>query len=89
MQWLANVSGHAGVLGFTGTGSSLSALLNLQIDNDPRVNWIKVFYFQFESTSTASGKATALIEENLSQYRRMSTTENTVAIACCAPAVRA
>lgn len=80
VQWFANVNGHTGVVGIAGTGSPRAAVLNLQIENDPRVHWIKVFYLQFDCTAGASSSVVASLKQDLSQYKRLSMTENSVAL---------
>ncbi len=80
VQWFANVNGHTGVVGIAGTGSPRAAVLNLQIENDPRVHWIKVFYLQFDCTAGASSSVVGSLKQDLSQYKRLSMTENSVAL---------
>lgn len=77
IEWLANLSGHTGVLGITGGGS---ATLDLFVDNDPHLDWVKIFWFQFDHFEGASGEITNTIAESLSDYGRAAVTEETVSI---------
>lgn len=72
LQWLPSLAGNNGVLGLVGTGAPQQADLTLKVDNDPHLDWIKVFWFQFDSFEGASGDITAGIEQELSKYGRAS-----------------
>jgi hypothetical protein len=78
--WLPAVTNHTGCIGFTGTGTPLSAVLSLVVDNDPRVNWIKVFFVQVDTTDSATEKVVSAIREVLGQYKRVSLSDSTVPI---------
>lgn len=80
LTWFATLNGHTGCVGFTGNGTPLSAIASLLVDNDPRPNWIKVFFLQFDSTFAASGKVTGAIRQVLGQYKRVDIKEETVSI---------
>src|SRR5262249_12210637 len=80
LTWLPAVTNHTGCIGFTGTGTPLSAVLSLVVDNDPRVNWIKVFFVQVDVTDSATEKVVSAIREVLGQYKRVSLSDSSVAI---------
>ncbi|GAB4150674.1 MAG: hypothetical protein Fur0037_19260 [Planctomycetota bacterium] len=74
---LANLGGHAGAIGFTGSGAGQ---VHLDIDNDPRPTWVKLYHMQFDSYATATGSVVGKIREELSQYKRANMAEQTVSI---------
>jgi hypothetical protein len=74
LVYVPTLAGNVGVLGLTGSGAPQSAGLNLNVDNDPYPDWIKVFWFQFDVFEGASGEVTAQIEKRLA-YRRAVVTE--------------
>src|SRR5262249_9899083 len=80
ITWLPTVTNHTGCIGFTGTGAPLSALLSLVVANDPRVNWIKVFFVQVDVTDSATEKVVSAIREVLGQYKRVSLSDSSVAL---------
>lgn len=66
---ITTVPGQTGVLGMLGTGSAQSGSLDLTIDNNPHLDWIKIFWFQFDVLEGASGSVVAELEKSL-QYER-------------------
>lgn len=75
------LAGHTGVLALTGTGSPVTAALALTVDNDPHLNWIKVFWFQFEQNAGASGDIGKAIRQDLAKYKRANVTETSEPLA--------
>lgn len=71
---LPALAGHVGALGFAGPGSGSIALT---VDNDWRPTWVKLWYMQFDSFATASGKVTAALRQDLSRYKRADLFEAT------------
>jgi hypothetical protein len=80
ITWLPTVTSHTGCIGFTGNGTPLSAVLSLVVDNDPRVDWIKVFFVQVDVTDTATETVVSAIREVLGQYKRVSMSEEKVSL---------
>ncbi len=70
LQQFAQLGGNTGVLGFTGTGQPLAASLALVVDNDPHLDWIKIFFVQFDALEGASGDVEAAIDQALADYER-------------------
>jgi hypothetical protein len=70
--WQPAFAGHTGVLSLVGTGAPTSANVELKVDNDPHIDWIKIFWFQFDAFEGTSGDIKRLIEKNLAQYGRAS-----------------
>jgi len=67
---IPTLAGHTGCWGINGTGSPISAALELFVDNDPHIDWVKVFWFQFDVFKGASGDIAYDIEEQLGKYGR-------------------
>ncbi len=72
---LPTFMGHTGVLGLVGTGAPISASIDLKVDNDPHIDWIKIFWFQFDAFEGSSGKVAAQIQQDLVKYGRASVTQ--------------
>ena len=71
LQWIANLNGHAGVVGLAGTGGAAQAAsMALTVDNDPHLDWVKVFWFQFDEFKGAGGDVAKQIEQQLNKYGR-------------------
>lgn len=75
IQYLPSLNGHTGVLGFTGNGTPTQAALDLKVDNFPHLDWIKVFWFQFDAFEGASGSVSQAIRQDLVKYDRAIVTE--------------
>ena len=73
--WIPTLNGHVGVLGIVGGGAPTSALLKLKVDNDPHLDWVKIFWFQFDAFEGSSGEIKKAIEQDLANYKRSSVTE--------------
>lgn len=74
VSWIANLGGQQGVCGLVGNGT---ATLDLFVDNDPHLDWVKIFFFQFDTFEGASGEITSTIQESLQDYGRAAVTEKT------------
>ncbi|MBL9079688.1 MAG: hypothetical protein JNL08_19455 [Planctomycetes bacterium] len=70
--WIPALAGHTGCLGLVGTGTPTQASLALDVDNDPHIDWIKIFWFQFDAFEGPTGDLDAQIEQDLLQYGRAS-----------------
>ena len=57
LQIIPVLNGHTNVLGLVGNGTAQSARLDLTVDNDPHLNWIKIFWFQFDVFEGTSGRS--------------------------------
>jgi hypothetical protein len=73
--WLPTLSGHTGVCALVGTGAPAQAELKLFVDNDPHLDWIKIFWFQFDAFKGPSGEISQTIKEELQKYGRATVTE--------------
>lgn len=74
LQVLGNFNGRTDVLALVGTGVPLAARLDVTVDNDPHVDWVKVFWFQFDEFEGASGSVAEAIEQDLTRYKRSAVT---------------
>ena len=63
------LGGHVGVIGVVGNGVPQAGGLDLQVDNDPHLNWVKIFWFQFDAFE-GTGDITREIEQDLTKYGR-------------------
>lgn len=70
--WIPSLAGHNGVLGLTGTGAPLSASFDVKVDNEYAIDWIKIFWFQFDLFEGSTGEITGRIEQDLAKYGRAS-----------------
>jgi hypothetical protein len=76
IEWIATLGGQTGVCGLNGTGTpGLTANLNLFVDNDPHLDWIKIFWFQVDIFEGSTGSVTQSIKEALQDYGRATVTE--------------
>ena len=76
-EWQATLSGHVGVLKVTSGATPISATIELFIDNDPHLDWVKVFWFQYEVfEGTSGGSIVREIREQLTKYGRVSIKED-------------
>jgi hypothetical protein len=73
---IPTLAGHVGVLGLIGTGAPTAASLQLKVDNDPHIDWIKIFWFQFDLFEGSSGEIAAQIEQDLLKYGRAAVKES-------------
>lgn len=80
VAWIGTLSGHTGVIGLVGTGAPTSAAIELVVDNDPHIDWIKIFWFQFDAFEGTSGEVAARIEQDLVKYGRGSMQRRTESI---------
>lgn len=81
LTWLNTLNGHNGVCALVGTGTpNLIADLNLFVDNDPHLDWVKIFWFQVDIFEGSSGQILQQIEEQLSDYGRASVTETVTSL---------
>jgi hypothetical protein len=80
VEWFASLGSHVGVMGIMGQGTQLQGDADLFIDNDPHLDWVKEFWFQFDAFEGASGEITNAIEKSLSDYGRASVTEKSVSL---------
>ncbi|MBL8729935.1 MAG: hypothetical protein JNM25_16035 [Planctomycetes bacterium] len=72
VAWIPTLAGHNGVLGLVGTGTPTSANFDLKVDNDPHIDWIKIFWFQFDQFEGTSGEVVERIAQDLAKYGRAS-----------------
>ncbi|HLQ38099.1 MAG TPA: hypothetical protein VK348_09875 [Planctomycetota bacterium] len=83
IQWLSTFQGHTGVLALVGNGVPRTGALPLKVDNDPRPNWIKIFWMQYDEFSSSTGSVSAKLRQNLQAngYLRADLSETVVPIA--------
>jgi hypothetical protein len=75
-SWINTLNGHNGVCALVGTGTlNLIGDLNLFVDNDPHLDWVKIFWFQVDISEGSSGMLVQQIKEQLSDYGRANVTE--------------
>lgn len=79
LRYLAALGGNVGVLALQGSGAAQAATLDLTVDNDPYIDWIKVFWFQFDAFEGTGGSITAEIEKSLA-YDRAIVSQQTVSL---------
>jgi len=79
LGYVASLGGFSGVFGVTNAGGTVSADLDLTVDNDPYPDWIKLFWFQYDEFEGATGSIRAVIEQSLS-YKRAIISEKSVAL---------
>lgn len=72
---LPSLTTHNSVLAMVGTGAPQTAQLTLKVDNDPHLDWIKVFFFQYDEFKGTSGSVAAAIRKDLGKYGRATVTE--------------
>lgn len=75
LQFLPQFQGHTGVYALVGNGTQRLASLDLFVDNDPHLNWVKTFQIQYEEYDTAGDGLVGIITQQLNQYGRASVTE--------------
>lgn len=75
LQIIPNLTTHQNVLGLA--AGAAPALLELTVDNDPHLNWVKIFFFQFDVFEGAAGSIIESLEQDLLQYERSSMTWET------------
>lgn len=79
--WLNSLNGKAGVCALVGNGTvGLTGQLDLFVDNDPHLDWVKIFWFQVDVFKGSTGKLTQTIEESLTKYGRANVTEKVVSL---------
>lgn len=78
VTWLPSLNGQTGVVGFQGAGTGTLSLL---VDNDPRYDWIKIFFFQFDALATGSADLVGAIRQDLTKYDRAIVSESSVPLA--------
>lgn len=67
---IPSLGGHTGVLGLVGTGAPAAASIALKVDNEYHIDWIKIFWFQFDMFEGNSGEIATQIEQDLLKYGR-------------------
>jgi hypothetical protein len=64
------LAGHTGCIGMIGTGVPQVGTFAMRVDNDPHLNWVKIFWVQFDSFEGTSGNIQGAIQQDLSRYGR-------------------
>lgn len=75
VRHVPTLAGHIGVLGLVGTGAPQQATLDLKVDNDPHLDWVKIFWIQFDRFEGASGDVAAKITQSFGGYDRAIVSE--------------
>ncbi|MFK7741063.1 MAG: hypothetical protein AB8H80_12145 [Planctomycetota bacterium] len=83
LQWVSNLNGHQGVYGLVATNppTNQRSDLNLFIDNDPHLDWVKIFWFQFDAFESSSGSIEHAIQQQLGKYGRAAVTVTSAPLA--------
>jgi hypothetical protein len=74
--WIPNLAGHTGVLGLVGTGTPVQASFSLKVDNEYAIDWIKIFWVEFDMFEGPTGEVGAQIEKDLLKYGRAGVKES-------------
>lgn len=72
---LPTLTTHTNVLAMVGNGAPQTASLSLKVDNDPHLDWIKIFWFQYDEFKGVSGNVASNIAKDLTKYGRATVTE--------------
>ncbi|MCA8954093.1 MAG: hypothetical protein KDE27_31585, partial [Planctomycetes bacterium] len=80
LQVIPSLGGHTDVYGIVGNGSPQQAQISLTVDNDPHLNWVKIFLVQFDAFEGSVGSIVDDLDQQLSQYERSSMTWKSVPI---------
>ena len=75
LQILSVLTTHTNVLALVGNGTPQTASLEVTVDNDPHVDWIKIFWFQYDEFHGTSGSVAQTIAKDLAKYGRATVTE--------------
>lgn len=75
LTWLPTLTTHSGVLALVGNGTPKTGTVSLKVDNDPHLDWIKIFWFQYDEHEGTTGAVAANIEKDLGKYGRATVTE--------------
>lgn len=67
---ISTLSGHTGCIGMIGTGVPQVGTFAQKVDNDPHLNWVKIFWFQFDVFEGTSGDIKSSIKQDLLRYGR-------------------
>lgn len=70
LRHVPTLAGHIGALGLVGNGALQQATLSLRVDNDPHLDWVKIFWIQFDRFAGATGDVGATITQSLGTYNR-------------------
>ncbi|MCR9245659.1 MAG: hypothetical protein NXI31_11555 [bacterium] len=74
LQIIPSLAGRTDVLGVLGNGTPQFATADLKVDNDPHLNWVKIFQFQFDVLEGSVGSVVESLEDSLANYERSSMT---------------
>lgn len=80
LQFLPTFQGHQGVYALVGNGTPISATLDLFVDNDPHLDWVKLFWLQYDEYDQSGLGLSAQIQQQLAKYGRAAVTEEREAI---------
>jgi hypothetical protein len=80
LQFLPTFQGHQGVYALVGNGTPISATLDLFVDNDPHLDWVKLFWIQYDEYDQTGVGLSAQIQQQLTKYGRAAVTEEREAI---------
>src|SRR5262245_23386393 len=67
---IPTLSGHTGCVGLIGTGVPQVGTFDMKVDNDPHLNWVKIFWVQFDAFEGTSGDIKGAIKQDLANYGR-------------------
>ncbi|HZN40618.1 MAG TPA: hypothetical protein VFD82_17575 [Planctomycetota bacterium] len=61
---------HTGCVGLPGTGALQTGSFTMKVDNDPHLDWVKLFWIQFDAFEGSSGDIASEIDQDLANYGR-------------------
>lgn len=74
LQLIPALAGHVDVIGLVGNGAPQMETMSLTVDNDPHLNWVKIFWFQFDTFEGNVGSIIDSLTQDLAQFERSSIT---------------
>jgi len=80
LQFLGQFQGRVGVYALVGAGTPQAASLDLFVDNDPHLNWVKTLVVEYKEYDPSGSGVSLNIEQQLSQYGRASVSEEREAL---------
>jgi len=78
LQFVPSLQGHVGVYALTSAGAPQATSLKLFVANDPRLDYIKQFYIQYDEYDPNGDGLSASITQQLSKYGRAKVTTERV-----------
>ena len=77
---IGGLGGHSGCVGMLPTGVPQVGSFAMKADNDPHLNWVKLFWTQFDAFKGTSGDIKGRIAQDLAHYGRAIVEETSAPI---------